>query len=61
MIQKAPANIASILEIEKDEPMYFIERIRYANDEIFQFETTYMSALPRYFHTSTSGIKIPFL
>lgn len=44
MIQKAPANIASILEIEKDEPMYFIERIRYANDEIFQFETTYMSA-----------------
>lgn len=26
MIQKAPANIASILEIEKDEPMYFIER-----------------------------------
>lgn len=44
MVQKAPANIASILEIEKGEPIYFIERIRYANDEIFQFETTYMSA-----------------
>ncbi len=44
MIQKAPANIASILEIEKDEPMYFIERLRYADNEIFQFETTYMSA-----------------
>ena len=33
MIQKAPANIASILEIEKDEPMYFIERLRYADNE----------------------------
>lgn len=44
MIQKAPSNIASILKIETGEPIYFIERIRYANDEIFQFETTYMSS-----------------
>ena len=44
MIQQAPANIASLLEIEKGEPIYFIERVRYANDEILQFETTYMSA-----------------
>ena len=43
-LQSAPANIASILEIEAGEPIYFIERIRYANDEIFQFETTYMSS-----------------
>ncbi len=43
-LQKAPANIASILGIEPGESIYFIERIRYANDEIFQFETTYMSS-----------------
>lgn len=43
MVQEAPSNIASILGIEKGEPIYFIERIRYAKDEIFQFETTYMS------------------
>lgn len=43
-LQSAPANIASILGIEAGEPIYFIERIRYANDEIFQFETTYMSS-----------------
>ena len=43
MIQKAPANIASILKIEPNESIYYIERIRYANEEIFQIETTYMS------------------
>lgn len=43
MVQKAPSNIASILEIEAGEPIYFIERLRYANNEIFQFEVTYMS------------------
>lgn len=43
-LQKSPANIASILGIETGEPIYFIERIRYAGDEIFQFETTYMSS-----------------
>lgn len=44
MLQKAPANIASILRIETGEPIYFIERIRYAGEDIFQFETTYMSS-----------------
>lgn len=44
MLQNAPANIASILQIDVGEPIYFIERIRYANDDIFQFETTYMSS-----------------
>lgn len=44
MLQNAPANIASILGIETGEPMYFIERIRYADNNIFQFETTYMSS-----------------
>jgi len=44
MLQKAPSNIASILKIQPGEPIYFIERIRYANDEVFQFETTYMSS-----------------
>lgn len=44
MVQKAPSNIASILKLETGEPIYFFERIRYANDEIFQFETTYMSS-----------------
>lgn len=43
-LQKAPANIASILGIEPGEPMYFIERIRYAGGQVFQFETTYMSS-----------------
>lgn len=43
-LQKAPANIASILGIHAGEPIYFIERIRYAGDVIFQFETTYMSS-----------------
>lgn len=44
MLQNAPANIASILGIETGEPIYFIERIRYADEKIFQFETTYMSS-----------------
>ncbi|MDD3253568.1 MAG: GntR family transcriptional regulator [Lachnospiraceae bacterium] len=44
MLQNAPANIASILGIAPGEPIYYIERIRYANDEIFQAETTYMSS-----------------
>ena len=44
MLQSAPANIASILQIETGEPIYFIERIRDANEEVFQFETTYMSS-----------------
>lgn len=44
MLQKAPANIASILKIESGEPIYFIERVRYAGEDIFQFETTYMSS-----------------
>ncbi|MCI8661325.1 MAG: GntR family transcriptional regulator [Lachnospiraceae bacterium] len=44
MLQNAPANIASILDIETGEPIYFIERIRYADEKIFQFETTYMSS-----------------
>lgn len=43
-LQRAPSNIASILKIETGEPIYFIERIRYANDEVLQFETTYMSS-----------------
>ena len=43
MVQNAPANIASILGLDTGEPIYFIERIRYADEKIFQFETTYMS------------------
>ena len=43
-LQKAPANIASILGIETGELIYFFERVRYAQEEIFQFETTYMSS-----------------
>ena len=43
-LQKASANIASILNIEKDEPIYFIQRQRYCNDELLQLETSYMSA-----------------
>lgn len=43
MVQSAPANIAALLEIEPGEPIYFIERIRYGNDVIFQVEITYMS------------------
>ena len=43
-LMSAPANISSILRIEAGEPIYFIERIRYAGDAVFQFETTYMSS-----------------
>lgn len=43
-LQRAPSNIASILKIEPGEPIYYIERLRYANEEIFQFETSYMSS-----------------
>lgn len=43
-LQKAPVNIASILAIEAGEPIYFIERLRYADHQILQFETTYMSS-----------------
>lgn len=43
MVQNAPANIAAILGIETGEPIYFIERVRYGNDVIFQLEITYMS------------------
>ena len=43
-LQKASANIASILNIEKDEPIYFIRRQRYGNEELLQLETSYMSA-----------------
>lgn len=43
-LQKAPANIAAILNIEQGESIYFIERIRYAGKEILQFESTYMSS-----------------
>ncbi len=44
MLQKAPANIASILEIQPGEPVYFIERVRYGGEDILQFEKTYMSS-----------------
>lgn len=43
MVQKSPPNIASLLGIEAGENIYYIERLRYANDEIFQYEITYMS------------------
>lgn len=43
-LQKAPANIASILGIEKDEPIYYIHRQRFGDGELLQLETTYMSA-----------------
>lgn len=43
-LQKAPANIASILKIDKEEPIYYIHRLRYGNDQLLQMETSYMSA-----------------
>lgn len=43
-LQKAPANIASILGIEKDDLIYYIHRQRFGDGELFQLETTYMSA-----------------
>ncbi len=44
MLQKAPANIASILKIEAGESVYFIERLRYGGEDILQLEKTYMSS-----------------
>ena len=43
-LQKSPANIASILGIEKEDPIYYIHRQRYGDGELLQLETTYMSA-----------------
>ena len=43
-LQKSPANIASILGIEKEDPIYYIHRQRYGDGELLQLETTYLSA-----------------
>lgn len=42
-LQKAPSNIASILGIEKEEPIYYIHRQRFGDGQLLQLETTYMS------------------
>lgn len=44
-IEKATENIAKILKINPDDPVYYFERERYGNDQIYVKEQTYMSAL----------------
>lgn len=39
-----PKQLYPILQIEKDEMVYYIQRVRYANEVPFLFETSYMSA-----------------
>ncbi len=42
MIKEADTTIAGILEIKERDMIYYIERLRYANDELYVFEKTYM-------------------
>ncbi len=42
-MQTASKHIASILGIQPGDPIYYIERRRYGNEELLQMETTYMS------------------
>lgn len=44
MIKNAPSNIASVLGIEENEPVYYFERLRYGDDKLFIIEKTHMSA-----------------
>lgn len=41
---KVPDNLTGTLGLEKDEMVYFIRRQRFADDQLFLLETTYMSA-----------------
>lgn len=43
MVKEADSKIASILGINENDMVYFIERSRYANNELYVFEKTYMS------------------
>ena len=41
---RVPDSLYQTLHIEKDEMVYYIQRVRYADGVPFSFETTYMSA-----------------
>lgn len=43
-LQEASSNIASILNIEKNESIYLIQRQRFGDEQLLQLETSYMSA-----------------
>lgn len=42
-ILRAPSNISHLLEIPEDSPVYYIHRMRFANDLVLMLESTYMS------------------
>jgi DNA-binding GntR family transcriptional regulator len=42
MVKEADATIANVLGIDEHDMIYYIERLRYANDDIYVFEKTFM-------------------
>lgn len=43
-LEKAPRHIANILKLKEQSPVFHIKRKRYADNELFVMETTWMSA-----------------